>query len=164
MSVFLGSSVNDKFKIYLRFSLYPEPTTNHFTNWDGFRHIVLRFRKSIGSSLVVTQDEILNRWKENCSLDSNRQLPILNKVDNGLGGDDNQINKQIRIINPDTESGEYYIGHKKEIRMEVIDSLNGERWSLEEVEDILNAFVKTSKTYYTSSNGCTGQIILNTRI
>ena len=169
MSLFLGSSVNDKFKVFIKFSVYPD-SPDYFCKWDGIRHILLRFKGNIGKSLLVKQDEIFNRWKDNCLLESNRQLPLLNLV-----GDPNpkRTNKQIRIIDPDYLSGQYHMEVKGEIRMEITDGIHSEMaevekiedildtfWSLEEVEDILQAFVKTCNYYLCSEGKCKGQIIL----
>jgi len=62
---------------------------------------------------------------------SNQQLPILDGRESGLGGDSNITNKQVRFI-PDS---------KEELQVSFYnaDDNTGEKWSSEEIQDLLRA-------------------------
>lgn len=164
MSNFLGSAVYTKFQTYIRFSLYPDASNGDVNLWDSIRHKLFPSSESMNNSLSITRDDIFNKWKENCALDSNRQLPLLNHDKGGLGIDDVPIYKRIRPIEPtlyvpNNGSREYFRGIEREIRMRVIDGID-EKWSLEEIEDLLTAFVKTANHYLRSDDICQAEIIL----
>lgn len=163
---FLGPIVKDNFDILIRFSLDSGAPNSDLVLWDSICHKLFPSLNGVNNSLSITKDDIFNKWKENCSLDSNRELPLLDWYDGGLGGGNTRFNKHIRpirIINPYSEAREYF---KAEIIMSLADStdeVNGEKWTLEEVQDLLKAFVKTCNDYLSSYDVCRAQIVLEYR-
>ena len=166
MSTFLESAVKENFSTYLKFYLYLDAPSNHLDKWNSIRYRLLPFCKDTNKSLSITPNDIFNKWKSYCLLESNRKLPLQDRYYEGDPvGDNNQINKQIRPVEPYKligcwiETGEYYMGLKGEIRMKVIDG-DDEKWTLEEIRDLLNAFVKTCDYYLSSHNVCGADIVL----
>ena len=41
---------------------------------------------------------IIDLWRRECKLDSNMNLPILDRVEGGLGGNNNRTDKQLRFV------------------------------------------------------------------
>lgn len=82
---------------------------------------------------------LLTAWKNNCSLESNRNLPLLNRSESGLGGDNNLTDKQLR---PRFFIGDF-IPFKEEDDDIIIDVFNTdlEQFSNDELLDLINAFV-----------------------
>ena len=76
-------------------------------------------------------DEIKNYYK----LESNKCLPYLDRSEGGLGGNNNQTNKQIRFRIPST--GEI----TNNILLYVYNS-DLEKWTYSELDDIIYAFIK----------------------
>ena len=166
MSNFLGTAVYNKFKIFMRFSLYSDASSTHINKWNYIRHKLFRLRR-VNNSLSITRDDIFNKWKENCVLKSNRELPILSYNEEDFDINDMRIYKRIYFIEPcfycpNNGSREYSRGIEGEIRMEVIDGIDN-TWSLEEIQDLLKAFEKTCNEYLHSGNACKAEIILTSR-
>lgn len=82
--------------------------------------------------------------KEYCKLAINKNLPILNRCEGGLGGDNNLLNKQIRYNMSFNSSNIDY-----EIKLNVLnsDDISGEKWTYEELNDIMRAFIKLCNDY-----------------
>jgi len=80
-----------------------------------------------------------------CSLDSNKNLPILNRSEGGIGGNDNLTNKQIRYQDSimDELKEDY---NENDIKLNILNS-NVEKWTLEELDDILKAYTKVFNEY-----------------
>lgn len=81
---------------------------------------------------------ILELWKSFCKLESNKNLPCLDRCEKGLGGDNNTINKQIRL--PFRLPGHSNcVVRKDEFIMNVYNTEH-EKWTFEELYDLLSAF------------------------
>ena len=80
---------------------------------------------------------LVEEIKNNCKLESNKNLPYLERVEGGLGGNNNQINKQIRF--------RFNFNSNKldnDILLSVLNSdLKIEKWTYEELDDILRSFI-----------------------
>ena len=149
MSLFLGSVIKDNCTVFIRFTLDSSASADSVRYWDSFRYELFGFYNNVKGPVDtrwrgITQKKLLTRWRKLCSLDSNKQLAVLEDIEGGLGA-----NKQIRLILPDKESEEYDCGIKGEIRMLVTDAsdISGEKWSFEEIKDLINAFVKLCDFY-----------------
>jgi hypothetical protein len=81
---------------------------------------------------------LVEEIKEYCKLESNKNLPYLNRCEGGLGGDDNKNNKQIRFRTNNKTTKE-----DDNILLYVLDSdLKIEKWTYEELDDILRSLIK----------------------
>ena len=164
MSNFLGSTVYNNFEVFLRFSLYPGASNNVLNLWDCIRHKLFPSKRSMNNSLSITRGDIYLKWKDNCMLKSNREIPIMDYNEGDLGIDDMRIYKRIHRIEPckyypHTGSREYFNGIDGEIRMKVIDGID-QRWSLEEIQDLLLAFTMTCNEYLREDDACHSEIII----
>lgn len=90
--------------------------------------------------------------KKYCKLAINKNLPILNRCKGSLGEDNNLLNKQIRYNMSFNSSNIDY-----EIKLNVLNSndISGEKWTYEELNDIMRAFIKLCNEYikYKCVNG-----------
>lgn len=98
---------------------------------------------------------IVEQLKSYCKLNINRDLQYLKRVEGGLGGNDNLENKQIRF--------RYYMGNNdyrykrdNDIILHEIISTEEEKWSYDELDDLLRAFIKTANFNVKTDcvNGC----------
>ena len=160
MSEFLELGPDEPFKTFIRVTLDSDAPAEYVIRWKQFRKSFLDLSDN-AIVPVVSRDDIFLRWKQNCSLESNRQLPLLDRCEGGLGNNDNRTSKQIRPIMADTLDGKYFLGLTDEVRLSVTDGINygSERWNLDEIKDLLDGLLKTCN-YYTDSQGCRAQIIL----
>jgi hypothetical protein len=78
-------------------------------------------------------NSIVKQIRDYCQLESNKNLPILRRVEGGLGGDDNNIHKQIRFSNRDVLD-EYIV-------MDIYNT-DFEKWTYKELDDLIYAFKK----------------------
>jgi hypothetical protein len=124
------------FSYRLVFSLEDSAYGQTIKNWS-------RFKKVCESG---NNNHITGQIKENCELVSNKNLPILNRAEGGLGGDDNKTNKQIRFRHNMTcnMSLPSYITPDNLIVLDEIISTQTETWTFDELRDILKSFIKTA--------------------
>ena len=97
---------------------------------------------------------IVERIKLSCSLQENKNLPYLNRSEGGMGGNNNSINKQIRfrekmLLDMSCCLWQY----DNDIVMDQIYCTETEKWTYEEMGDLLSAFIEVSG-YYVKSDGC----------
>jgi len=86
--------------------------------------------------------DIVELIKSYCKLNTNRVLPYLERSEGGLGGDNNLMNKQIRF----RESQKYIITAISDdnIVLGEITCTYNELWTYDELDDLLQAFIKTA--------------------
>ena len=99
--------------------------------------------------------QIIENIKEFCQLEQNQNLPYLLCREGGIGGDDNQVNKQIifRQI--------FWMKQTidNDIIMDEISDTEIEKWTYEELDDLILAFIKVIE-FYIKWEPCTkGSII-----
>lgn len=108
-----------------------------------------------GPSTPGPNKQIMEQMKEYCKLEQNKELPYLNRCEGGLGGDDNKLNKQIRLRHiihgklPNKLNGpgwEIYQGDN-DIVFNEIRSTDTENWTYEELDDIIYGFTKMANEY-----------------
>lgn len=141
-------SLNTKDYVYrLRFSIDKDAPPDYMERWSIFKKYCEN-GKSDKNQLVV------NQIKENCQLPLLKGLPYLNRSEGGIGGNDNQKNKQIRfrdgfMYNQKHMEWQY----DNDIVLDQICSTETEQWTYEEMNDLLSAFIKVSE-YYAHYEGC----------
>lgn len=81
--------------------------------------------------------------KEYCKLESNKNLPILIRTEGGVGGNNNQIHKQIRY------KLKHFYKNENDIVLNVFnsDNIDGEKWTYKELDDIINSFINVLNFY-----------------
>jgi hypothetical protein len=107
----------------------------------------------------IDEENILDLWRGYCELNSNRSLPELNRIEGGLGGDNNKTDKQVRF---DEYTDRKLPSAKNDtIKIIIRDSDDGlNRWSIEELADLVQAFVRTCNHIIEANSYVTGAIIL----
>lgn len=78
---------------------------------------------------------IVEEIKNNCKLETNKNLPYLERCEGGLGGNDNGINKQIRFV--------FNWCSPKYDNSILLDVKNTEieKWTYEELDDMVRSFI-----------------------
>ena len=108
---------------------------------------------------------IVEQIKEYSKLEKIKNMPYLKRVEGGLGGDNNIIHKQIRfrhIFKGHQINGGNIPYYKKDdtyIIFNEIVSTDIEKWSYNELDDLIYAFIKTAN-YYMGTNCVSGYIEL----
>lgn len=96
-------------------------------------------------------EHIVKQIRGHCKLGSNKKLPYLDRVEGGMGGNNNLTNKQIRFrchLKP------RYID--KNIILDEIISSETEKWTYSELDDLIYGFIKTANCFIKGEyiNGC----------
>lgn len=126
----------------LRFKLDFDATEKYIEKWNKIKK----------ESETTNNKFLVEEIKNNCKLESNKNLPYLQRNEGGLGGDNNQNNKQIRFR---FNFNSYKFDD--DILLSVLNSdLKNEKWSYEELDDILRSFIKVlnKKMSCECVNGC----------
>jgi len=126
----------------LRFKLDFDATEKYIKKWNKIKK----------ESETTNNEYLVEEIKNNCKLESNKNLPYLQRNEGGLGGDNNQNNKQIRFR---FNFNSYKFDD--DILLSVLNSdLKNEKWSYEELDDILRSFIKVlnKKMSCECVNGC----------
>lgn len=103
--------------------------------------------------------------KEYSKLEKIKNMPYLKREEGGLGGDNNIIHKQIRfrhIFKGQQFNGGNIPYYKKDdtyIIFNEIVSTDIEKWTYNELDDLIYAFIKTAN-YYMGTNCVSGYIEL----
>lgn len=100
---------------------------------------------------------IVEQLQSYCKLNTNKDLPYLNRAEGGLGGNDNLSNKQIRFRS-NWGKNDYKYKKDNDIILHEIISADNERWTYDELDDLLRAFIKTANFNIKADciNGCIG--------
>lgn len=108
---------------------------------------------------------IVEQIKIYSKLEKIKNIPYLKSAEGGLGGGNNRIHKQIRfrhIFEGQQFNGTnipYYKKHDMSIIFNEIVSTDIEKWSYNELDDLIYAFIKTSN-YYIGAKCVSGYIEL----
>jgi hypothetical protein len=98
---------------------------------------------------------IVEKMKTYCKLESNKTLPYLQRTEGGFGGNDNIMNKQIRFricwSNIDND-----------IILDQVDNTETEKWTYDELDDIIRALTKTFN-YFVESECVNGVIEISNK-
>ncbi len=87
--------------------------------------------------------------KRFCKLEINKNLPILNRCEGGLGGDNNITNKQIRFRK------NFSINFDNDIIL-LVQNSDVEKWTYEELDDLMFATIVSINKFMEArcTNGC----------
>ena len=88
--------------------------------------------------------QLVEQWKSYCKLEQNRILPYLDRVEGGIGGNDNTLHKQIRFRCVLPTWRQLGIFNDNDIIMDRIENTTTEKWTYEELDDLIYAFIKTA--------------------
>jgi hypothetical protein len=101
--------------------------------------------------------EIIIITLSNCKLESVKNLPYLNRCEGGIGGDNNLINKQLRFrqYNDLMELPRY---KDNDIVFDNIINTTNEKWTLNELNDIIHGFSICANNYCNINNSINGCI------
>ena len=107
---------------------------------------------------------IVEKMKENSKLEINKNIDYLERAEGGLGGNNNEIHKQIRfrlICGGQQINGENIPYYKKDtsIIFNEIISTDIEKWTYNELDDLIYSFIKTAN-YYMGTDCVSGYIEL----
>ena len=97
---------------------------------------------------------IIEKMKTYCKLEQNKNIPYLKREEGGIGGDNNLINKQIRFFRFYSKTINY---NDKDIVLDQIYNTDTEKWSYDELDDLIYAFTKTFN-YFVKSDCVHGVI------
>lgn len=126
----------------LRFKLDSDATEKYIEKWNKIKE----------ESETTDNKYLVEEIKNNCKLQSNKNLPYLQRNEGGLGGNNNQNNKQIHFR---FNFNSYKFDD--DILLYVLNSdLKNEKWSYEELDDILRSLIKVlnKKMSCECVNGC----------
>lgn len=112
----------------LRFKLDFDAPDKYIEKWNKIKE----------ESETTDNEYLVKEIKNNCKLESNKNLSYLQINEGGLGGNNNKINKQIRFrFNFNSNKFD------NDILLDVLNSdLKNEKWTYEELDDILYSFIK----------------------
>lgn len=124
-------NISSKRTVQFRFNIHSDAPVEYFIRW---KYVLKELCES-----DLYRDEILHMWRYHMKLTSNKLLPNLNRCEGGLGGDNNQTDKQIRF---QEDYGMVSIPRDTFI-IHICASWDEENtWSLKELLDLKQAFVK----------------------
>ena len=116
----------------LRFRLDRDAPTDFKKRWK-------KFKRDCENG---NNEQIVEHWKGYCKLEQNRILPYLDRIEGGIGGNNNTIHKQIRFRFGTWRTLGIY--DDADIVMDRIENTTTERWTYEELDDLVDAFIKTA--------------------
>lgn len=139
--------------VHLRFVIHPIfKEKKILKSWD-------QVRNAIYFNLVEERDRklqkwVLTEWISYCSLETNKNLSFLDRMEGGIGGIDG---KQIRCRLLDRTIG--YERQPNELLLDVFDT-ETDKWSFEELRDLLKAFEEFASAYIHPDDPVQGYIVI----
>lgn len=113
--------------ISLRFKIDRNASQKYINNWIKFKNVC-----ESGNN-----KEIVKNWLSNCRINSNKDIPYLNRCEGGIGGIggcNNLIHKQIRFR-------QHLLYLKDNDIVFNIYNSDKEEWLLDELDDLIRAFI-----------------------
>ena len=104
---------------------------------------------------------IVEKMKTYCKLKSNKTIPYLQRAEGGFGGNDNIMNKQIRFRICWCNSNNSQISNN-DIILDQVDNTETEKWTYDELDDIIRALTKTFN-YFVESDYVNGVIEISNK-
>jgi hypothetical protein len=144
-------NIFDTHRYKLRFSIVKYASEESHIKWQEFKNIC----ESGNNKRIV--EEV----KDNCVLEQNKILPYLDRVEGGFGGNNNITNKQIRF-----RAGfysDYQLYKDNDIILNQIFSTETEKWTYEELDDLVSAFIKVVEDYIEEKEYIRGCIEMTNR-
>lgn len=99
--------------------------------------------------------QIVEQIKSFCKLESNKNLPYLDRIEGGMGGGNNSIHKQIRF-RMYFDDRHRTLERDNDIVLNQICGTEQEQWTYEELDDIIHGFINmaNSNVKETCVSGC----------
>jgi hypothetical protein len=115
----------------------------------------LKFKCETGDNL-----DVVETTKKYCKLECNKLLQYLDRLEGGMGGNNNITDKQIRFR---MDSNVYDKNDNDIVLGEIDCDTNGNKWSYQELDDLICAFIKTANHYVKAEcvNGYIKMISIN---
>ena len=130
----------DTHKHKLIFRLHNDAPINYINIWKK-----IKFDCEKGNNKYI-----IEKMKTYCKLQSNKNIPYLNRLEGGIGGNDNTINKQIRFFR--LYNNEYGCNDNiNDIVLDQIINTDTEKWSYDELDDLIYALTKTFNYFLKST-------------
>lgn len=137
-------------RMKLRFVLHSDASPPVLKRWKKLRGALLDNDEALWRTLMA-------EWVGRCKLASNRKLPLLQRCECGVGGNDNRSNKQIRFahFHPYSPSSEY-----DDTYSIIADQItngrrtDGEVWTFDELVDLVGAFSGFASDWIQSGAQC----------
>ena len=137
-------SINNNYLYQLRFHI--DSDSPHIDKWQTLKH----------SCESGNNQDIVKQWIIECIENSNKCLPYLNRFEGGLGGNSNNVDKQIRFRNYELWHPTH-IPKDYDIVMDKILNTEQEQWTYNELDDLIFGFIKMANKYK-GNNGVYGSI------
>lgn len=121
------------------------------------------FILSIGHSESEERATFLDEWKRQAVLEVNKQRPILKRMDGVFGGNNNQTDKQLRWRCVHLPGGASCgCDRKQHLVCFVARSSwdDKDKWTIEELVDLKNAFIKAASKRLAEDNCCDGFVAI----
>ena len=117
----------------VRFYIDKDAPDKYMKNWDEFK-----LKCEYGDN-----KQIVEQIKSYCKLPQNKNIPYLNRKEGGMGGNNNIVHKQIRFRDYKlwSKSPRYNDSY---IIFDRIENTDIEKWTYEELDDIIYGFIKTA--------------------
>lgn len=137
----------------LRFCIDKDAPKDYMNKWNKLKYDC----ENGGNKYII---EIMKTY---CKLEQNKNIPYLQRVEGGIGGNDNIKNKQMRFRMGMEDWKKYLPDYMdNDIILQEIINGNTEKWSYEELDDIIRALTKTFN-YFVGSECIKGVIELINR-
>ena len=142
-------SIPDTHIVELRFKIDGDAPQKYIDEWLKLKTICENGKNK----------ELVDEWLSNCKIQSVRNMPYLDRCEGGIGGNNNIINKQLRFRKKQI----YSISIDNDIVIENIISSEQEKWTLEELDDLIRAFRRMANNYVGAEciNGCIEMVNIN---
>lgn len=126
----------------LRLRIDNDAPNNYMKRWKDFKY----------NCENGNNKHIVEQIKEKCKLEQNKNLHYLNRAEGGMGGDDNIKNKQMRF-----RINNHLSKMDNDIVIDEIYNTKYEKWTYDELDDIISAFIEVADDYVNTNgsiNGC----------
>ena len=117
----------------LRFRIDTDAPTDYMNRWKK-----LKYDCDNGNNKYIVE-----KMKTYCKLESNKTLPYLQRTEGGFGGNDNIMNKQIRFRICWSKCRYQLDDYDNDIVLDQVDNTETEKWTYDELDDIIRALTKT---------------------
>lgn len=135
----------------LRFRIDTDAPTDYMNRWKK-----LKYDCENGNNKYIVE-----KMKTYCKLESNKTIPYLQRTEGGFGGNDNIMNKQIRFRICWSNSNNSQISDN-DIILDQVDNTETEKWTYDELDDIIRALTKTFN-YFVESECINGVIEISNK-
>lgn len=127
--------------VKLRFNIYIDAPTQYINKW-----LQLKKRCENGEK---ENKQIVNEWLSYCNNLLIKNMPFLKRIEGGIGGDCNYTNKQLRFrqLLQYRQTYPSHIIDDNNIIIEDITSTENEKWTIDELDDLIVGFIKMANNY-----------------